>query len=93
MKALARRLNDMWPWTTPMDRALAWRTWQHRRAITRAHRIRQRPEHTNRREPGVIGILHGPDPAHCVCNGTHVEGSYCPRCPQPYWIANQVRFL
>lgn len=89
MKALARRLNDLWPWTTPADRALLRESWERRKAITRASRIRRRPEHVDNKDTW----LHGHNADHCVCNGTHVSGFYCPRCPQPYWIANQVRFL
>lgn len=93
MKALARKLNNWWPWTTPMDRALTRKIWAGHAAIIRANRIRKRPEHSSNRERGVYLLTHGMDPAHCVCNGTHIRGGYCPRCPQPYWIAQQVRFL
>lgn len=90
---LLKRLNEMWPWSTPMDRAFARETWARRAAITRANRIRRRPEHDYRRQEGVVMMQHGFNADHCVCNGTHVRGVYCPRCPQPYWIAQQVTFL
>lgn len=86
---LAFLVSDLPTMQARRDRA----EWARKKAIIRANRIRKRPVHDYRRKEGVIMMQHGFHPAHCVCNGTHVHGSYCPRCPQPYWIAQQVRFL
>jgi hypothetical protein len=62
------------PEAAEQPRAIEYR----RRAdIIRAGRIRKAPQHVPF-GPSTFGF-HGMDPAHCVCNGTHLSIA-CPRC-------------
>lgn len=58
--------------------------WARKREVIRAGRITSKPEHRYGLDPGTWLLWHGSDPAHCVCNGTHLA-MWCPRCPDtPY---------
>jgi hypothetical protein len=52
--------------------------WEYRRHMIRLHRIRSAQVHRH----GEAHTMSGKDPYHCVCNGTHVDFGWCPRCPQ-----------
>lgn len=89
LRSVLKRLNHMWPWSTPHDRLVSRRYWARKAEVIRANRITQSKVHVKDHDHSSM-TSHGQDPYHCVCNGTHVNGFFCPRCPQPYIINDRL---
>lgn len=91
LRSILAWVNNAWPWNTPLDRRKSVEYWGRKAEVIRTNRITQPQAHRRGRDMGAI-VSHSQDPYHCVCNGTHVSGFFCPRCPQAYIINDIVEW-